>query len=112
MRYAKGRVAITMKDIMGNRTHRLYPLTQSQDLIGWKRFMEGMISKEITCIQKSYLVLSSYHLSIERCTTGLITKLLEVTHGQWLYRNVHVHNSISGTSETLHKEEIQMKIEK
>ena len=74
--------------------------------------MGGMISKEITGIQKSYLALISYHLSIKRWTKGLITKLLEVTHGQWLYRNVHVHNSISGTTATLHKEEIQMEIEK
>ena len=110
MRYAKVRGEITMKDIVGNINHRLYPLAQSQDLIGWRRFMEGMISKDITGIQKSYLALSSYHLSIERWTTGLITKLLEVTHGQWLYRNVHVHNSISVTSETLHKEEIQTEI--
>ena len=44
--------------------------------------------------------------------TGLITKLLEVTHGQWLYRNVHVQYSISGTTATLRKEEIQMEIEK
>ena len=74
--------------------------------------MEGMISKEITCIQKSYLALSSYHLSIKRWTTGLITKLLEVTHGQWLYRNIHVHDPISGTSATLRKEGIQTEIEK
>ena len=40
-----------MKNIVGNRTHRLYPLAQSQDLIGWRQFMEGMISKEITGIQ-------------------------------------------------------------
>ena len=63
LRYAKGRGAITMKDIVGNRTHCLHPLKQSQDLIGWRRFMEGMISKEIMGIQKSYLALSSYHLS-------------------------------------------------
>ena len=108
--YAKGRGVITMKDIMSNRTHHMYPLAQSQDLIGWRRFMEGMILKDITGIQKSYPESSSYHLSIECWTTGLITKLLEVTHGQWLYRNVRVHNSISGTTATLHKEEIQMEI--
>ena len=83
-----------MKDIVGNRTHSLYPLEQSQDFIGWNRFMEGMISKEITGIQKLYLALSSYHLSIERWMIGLITKLLEVTHEQLLYRNANVHDSI------------------
>ena len=64
VRYAKGRGTITIKDIVGDRTHRLYPLAQSQDRIGWRRFMEGMISKEITGIQKSYLSFSSYHLII------------------------------------------------
>ena len=103
VRYAKGRGAITMRDIVGNRTHRLYPLAQSQDLIGWIWFMEVIISKEITGIKKSYLALSSYHLSIERWMTGLITKFLEVTHGKWIYRNVHVHDSISGTTATLRK---------
>ena len=92
MRYAKGRGVITTKEIVDNITNCMYPLTQSQDLIVWRRFMKGMISKEIMDIQKSYLALSSYHLSIERWTTVLITKLLEVTHGQWLYRNVPVHN--------------------
>ena len=87
VRYAKGRGAITMNYIVGNRTHHLYPLAQSQDLIGciW---WEGMISKDITGIQKSYLALSSYHLSIERWMIGLITKLLEDTHGQWLYKKM------------------------
>ena len=110
VRHAKGRGAIPMKDIVGNRTHRLYPLAQSKELIGRRRFMEGMISKEITGIQKSYLALSSYHLSIKRWMTGLITKLLEVTHGELLYRNVHMQDSISGTTETLCKEEIHMDI--
>ena len=72
--------------------------------------MEGMISKDITFILKSNLALSSYHLSIKGWTTCLITKLLEVTHGKWLYSNVYVHDSISGTAATLRKEEIQMEI--
>ena len=101
-----------MKDIIGNRNHRLYLLEKSKDHIGWRRFMESMISKEITCIQKLYLAISSYHISIKRWTRGLITKLLEVTQGQWLYRNLHVHDSISGIAETLRKETIHTEIEK
>jgi len=41
----------------------------------------------------------------------LITKLLEVTHGQWLYQNIQVHDKVAGTLATLRKEEIQMEIE-
>ena len=74
--------------------------------------MEGMISKEIAPIQSNYLNVRGSHLTIERWSTGLITKLLEVTHGQWLYRNVQVHDTVSGELASLRKEEIQMEIEK
>ena len=42
---------------------------------------------------------------------GLITKLLEATHGQWLYSNIQVHNKVTGLAATMHKEEIQQQIE-
>ena len=44
-------------------------------------------------------------------TQGLVTKLLEATHGQWLYRNVHVHDNIAGVTANARKEEIQQFIE-
>jgi hypothetical protein len=34
-------------------------------------------------------------------------KLLEVTHGQWLYCNVQIHDVISGTQATIRKKAIQ-----
>ncbi len=40
----------------------------------------------------------------------LILKLLEVTHSQWLYCNIKVHDKVAGTLATLRKEEIQMEI--
>ena len=42
---------------------------------------------------------------------GVITKLMEATHRQWLYRNVQVHDSVTGIEATLRKEEIQRLIE-
>ena len=51
-------------------------------------------------------------MSIDRWMTGLIIKLLEITHGQWLYRNVMVHDSTTGTLITKRKEEIQLEIER
>jgi hypothetical protein len=41
-----------------------------------------------------------------------VTCLLEVTHGQWLYRNVQVHDRITGTLATPRKEELQMETER
>ncbi len=59
-------------------------------------------------IQTTHTALS---VNAEKWTVELITKLLKVTHGQWLYRNVQVHDKVAGTLVTLRKEEIQMQIE-
>jgi hypothetical protein len=40
----------------------------------------------------------------------LIIKLIEITHGQWLYCNIQVHNKVTGLKVTLHKEDVQNQI--
>jgi hypothetical protein len=50
-------------------------------------------------------------MSMSRWTTGLILKLLETTHSQWLYWNVQVHNTVAGSRATVQKEQIQQEIE-
>ena len=37
---------------------------------------------------------------------GLITQLLQVTHAEWIYQCLLVHNSTSGTLINLHKTEL------
>jgi hypothetical protein len=87
-------------------------MATSQDTIGWRRFMEGMICKEIRQIQQMYAGLQGLRLSSRKWGKGLVTKLLEVTHCQWLYRNVQVHDKISGRLAMLWKEELQLEIER
>ena len=58
--------------------------------------MEGLISKEVLVIQQEYLDL---RVACGTPTTPtswakvLIVRLIEITHGQWLYQNVHVHDT-------------------
>ena len=59
--------------------------------------MEGMISKEMLEIQQRYLTLTGSTWTISAWAKGLIVKLLETTHGQWLCRNIQVHDIVSGT---------------
>jgi hypothetical protein len=51
-------------------------------------------------------------MSLDKWCTGLITRLLEITHGQWLYRNYIVHDPVSGTIATAKKEELLLEIER
>jgi hypothetical protein len=111
--YAMGRGGVFMTEICLNHGFegQYLQMARSQDSIGWRRFMEGMVCKEIREIQTAYTALRGTRKCAETWTEGLITKLLEATHGQWLYRNIQVHDKVAGTLATLRKEEIQMEIE-
>jgi hypothetical protein len=85
-------------------------MARKQDQIGWRRFMEGMISIRMREIQHQYHISEGTHTSPKRWAQGLILKLLEATHGQWLYRNVQIHNVVSGTQATMRNKAIQKEI--
>ena len=86
-------------------------MARAQDEIGWRRFLEGMISSEFRRLQHKFYVLHGLRTSVKQWSTDLITKLLEVTHSRWLYRNIQVHDKVAGTIATIEKEKIQMEIE-
>ena len=73
--------------------------------------MEGMISVEVVSIQAQYLKEEDSRLSIPKWSEGLVIKLLEVTHGQWLYRNVHVHDFKTGDLASKRKEGLRQALE-
>lgn len=82
-----------------------------QDAIGLRRFMEGVISKETRSIQYNFYHSQGLRLSLTQWAKRLILKLLKSTHGQWIYRNVQIQDSVAGTQATLRKEKILREIE-
>ena len=86
-------------------------MAQSVDKIGWRRIMEGMIPKEIREIQETFTSVEGSLISSKTWSTGIIIKLLEVVHGQWLYRCVQIHDKNQGTLVTAEKEALQQEIE-
>ena len=109
--YAQGQGGKSMMDVTWFRGARFGKLAPSQDRIGWRRFMEGMILKEMLSIQTEYHDIQGGTLMPKVWTKGLVVCLLEVNHGQWLYRNVQVHNTVTGVLATKRKEELQKEIE-
>jgi hypothetical protein len=75
----------------------------SQDKIGWGNFMVVMISTKLLGIQDSYLWVRGSAWSSE---------LLQVTHGQWIYRCILVHNRTTGTLINQHKAKLLEEITK
>lgn len=110
IRYAHGRGGRTMQEIVGFQL-QYRRLAASVDCIGWRRFMEGMISRELVELQKYALIESESRMSVDTWAKSLVIKLLEITHGQWLYRNVVVHDKTTGDLVSRRKEELRDALE-
>ena len=110
--YARGRGEKSCVECAGDLPSMIQEFAISQDRIGWGNFIVGMISTKLTGIQDAFLrVRGSARLS-ERWATGLIAKLLQITHGQWIYRCVLVHDRSIGTLVNQHKAQLLEEITK
>jgi hypothetical protein len=61
--------------------------TLEQDGIGWQNFVEGKISKHWGYLQLLYYHELHSKRSVNKWTSGLVSHLLELTHGMWVHRN-------------------------
>jgi hypothetical protein len=75
---------------------RMRALASSQDKIGWRNFMERCISTHFYFIKHYHLALSGSYLNGSNWTKSLISKLLHITHSQWIYRNFTLHDKLCG----------------
>jgi hypothetical protein len=91
-----------MEDIcIDNRYDEQYKtMARVQDTIGWRRFMEGMVCTKMRQIQQSHSSVMGQNNDTERWGKELVIRLMEMMHGQWLYRNVQIHDKITGTLAT------------
>jgi hypothetical protein len=101
-----------MEEICHGWGEEIHQLASEQDEIGWRRFfMEGIICRQARSIQALFHYSAGMRVMPECWVTVLMQKILEATHGQWLYWNVQLHDEVAGTSATLQKEAIQREIE-
>jgi hypothetical protein len=78
----------------------------SQDIIGWDGFVTGMVSSKLLPLQSAILHSSRSSCNAMWWISGLIMQLLQVTHTQWIYRCVLVHDCMTCTLILVHKEEL------
>jgi hypothetical protein len=111
VKFCKGRGYKRMRDVLGETNmDGMARMAISQDEIGWRRFMEGMVSRRLIEVQREFFTLRGAGWKLQKWATGLVVRLLEITHGQWLYRNVVVHDAVSGQLASTRKEDIEAQI--
>jgi hypothetical protein len=109
--YAHGQGERTMTKICSGLGQKFIKMAKEQDAIEWRRFMEGMICRSVRKIRDDFHYQEGTKTNPNWWAQGLILKFLKATHGQWIYRNIQIHDAATGTQITLRKEAIQREIE-
>ncbi len=65
------------------------------------------MSWEMVAVQCKFGELGGRSLGVDWWMQGLILKLLETAHRQWLYQNVQVHDVVTDALAMARKEELQ-----
>eukprot|EP00956_Cyclotella_meneghiniana_P027633 scaffold62402_cov42-Cyclotella_meneghiniana.AAC.1 len=94
-RYVMNRGSSRLADF-SNVPPEYYKFVYEQQLIGWDNFMLGQITTSLRPLQHSHLLSSPSLLTVDDWLTNLINKLLHITHGQWIYRNISKHHATLG----------------
>ena len=72
--------------------------------------MEEMVLSEVSTIQADCVALGGCSLSLDNWMKELSVKLVEVTRGQWIYRNMLIHDTVSGLKAVEREEDLQKAI--
>ncbi len=89
----------------------LQELSQEQNIIGWRNFMEGRISKQFFRVQFCHLIYANSRITAESWTKTFISKILHITHSQWIFRNFMLHGKTNGLLRLQEQEAILLHIE-
>ena len=106
----EGRGTIRFQDL-GGMSPDILSLAKDQDEIGWRNFMEGRVSTRFYDIQTVFLADSSGHLNGRDWVKGFISRLLQITHSQWLFRNITLHSREGGSMRKKKMEEMRSEAE-
>jgi len=96
---------------MGAMSPRMKALAPIQDKIGYRNFMEGYTSIHFYEIKNFHLAMSSSFLNGADWAKQFISKILHITHSQWIFRNFSLHNKRNGYLHKKKAEEIALELE-
>ena len=97
---------------LGNISQTMRQVGAAQDKIAWRLFADGKIAQPIRKLQEYYLSSCLIHLTIDLWMWGLIRKLLNLTHSQWIFCNITKHHHNNGVVKLETKQDITKEIKR
>jgi hypothetical protein len=110
-KYILARGSLKFRDVEG-LPGELWRLAEEQDLIGWDNFMEGKISSQFEVIQHEHLLNAPTVMNASDWSKQFISKLLHITHGQWIYRNISRHHTKLGLLKDMERRQLLVEIDR
>ena len=95
--YLRGRGRRKLTHLSRGYRGEYQAMARAQDRIGWRHFTEGKLAKNFWTIQRNYLLQEDTQLTVDSWLKGLVTKLLEMTHAQWIFRCISKHHRTKGS---------------
>ena len=86
----------TFPSCLDRSPDQIQELVADQQLIGWRNFMEGRISKQFYRVQFCHSIYAKTRMTAASWTRTFISKLLHITHSQWIFRNFMLHEKTHG----------------
>ena len=78
----------------------------SQDTIGWRDFTEGKVSKDVPSIQRAHCAGAPCQMNGDDWMKHFIFHILQITHSQWIFRNITLHDKVRGTLRLKERKEV------
>ena len=88
---------------LGDMSGSIKEIAQDIDLIGWVDIMHGRLPKSLHTYQNTYCRMRNSRRTGTDWMKQLTTKLLNISHSQWLYRNFSLHDKIKGHLQLSHR---------
>ena len=66
------------------------------DRSGWSNFMVGRLPTAIRDMHQVHCLLANCRLPCNSWIATLVSKVIDISHNQWLYRNFTLHNKLNG----------------
>ena len=110
IKYIQGRGSLPFASL-GPMSADMMSVAIGQDRIGWRNMMEGRVTKNMYLIQRNHLAKQHSRINGDDWMHGLITRLLHISHSQWLFRNFTLHDKQCGYRRLKDRAEVLVRID-
>ena len=97
---------------LGSMSLAVGKVAEDMDMIGWTDLFHGRIPLSLTKFQQAYCASINSRMTGADWTKAFVTKLLNISHGQWMYRNFSLHNKTRGHLRLTQQAEVLSEIAK